>query len=122
MSHRKYLRTQRLIFFVHHSEGKSVEVVDAQPIFAMRAALLIFHQQLNDSFEFSKERISNICASVGGVELSRITKFCFGIGMNTVIQAILALMRNMASAPLTMATSPVLICSRRCSARFIHDF
>ena len=74
MSNSKYLRSKVCIFFVHHCEGKAVEVVNPQPILPMRAALLIFDQQLNKPFKLGQERVCNGRTGPFGIKRSSLTQ------------------------------------------------
>ena len=116
------LRTIHVIFLVHHSVGKAIEVADAKAIFAVRPTFLILDKKIAHALILCKESQRNHAAGVGGVVLGCVAELSLGVGVNRLAHAILARTRTKASSPGTIATLPLRTSSRRRRARFIQAF
>jgi hypothetical protein len=112
MRNGKDLWSELVVRFVDERVGEVIEVVDAQPEVTVRAAVLVFDEQIPDSFELGEERFCNAAAGVLSVVHSSVTKFDLGFGMKPVAHEMRALTRAKASMPGTMATFPDRTSSR----------
>jgi hypothetical protein len=96
---------------------KSIEVIHAQPVIAVRPPPLVLNQQISNALKLSKKGLGYGSAYMLGVVICRIAKLCLRLGMNPVVHARRARTLASASSPGTMTTLPDLTSSRRFLAR-----
>ena len=93
MCYGEFLWTIDFIYAIHNRVRETIKVINAKIIIAMRAALLIFNEQIAHALELSKEGGGNQAAGMRRVIHRSIPKLCFSIGVNPMLQTILALTR-----------------------------